>query len=87
MTKVDVSRVYGKIQYVDAFPDFKIQKVNAFGDFKIQYVSAFPGPAWPGKLPVQLFAPLDREQPVQSGFNGDVIGGCSRPVSSALVDL
>ncbi len=28
--------------------------------------------------------PLHREQPVQFGFNGDTIGGCSRPVSFAL---
>jgi len=32
----------------------------------------------------ELFAALDREQPVQSGFNGSVTGGCSRPVSFAL---
>jgi hypothetical protein len=35
---------------------------------------------------VQLCAALDREQPVQLGFNGDVTGGCSRPVSFALGD-
>jgi formylglycine-generating enzyme required for sulfatase activity len=33
------------------------------------------------KLPNELFAALDREQPVQLGFNGDGTGGCSRPVS------
>ena len=32
----------------------------------------------------QLFAALDREQPVQSSFNGGVTGGCSRPVSFAF---
>ncbi len=32
-------------------------------------------------------ATLDREQPVQSAFNGDVSGGGSRPVSFALAEL
>src|ERR1700690_1993604 len=36
------------------------------------------------KSKAQLFAALDREQPVQFGLNGDVTGGCSRPVSFPL---
>jgi hypothetical protein len=35
-------------------------------------------------LIVQLFVALDREQPVQSGLNADVTGGCSRPVIRPL---
>ena len=35
----------------------------------------------------QLFATLDREQPVQFGFNADASGGCSRPVSFALAAI
>jgi hypothetical protein len=55
VAKPDVSTIYGKIQYVDAFPDgsgkwqivsafpdFTIQKVTAFGAFKVKYVNAFP---------------------------------------------
>ncbi len=33
----------GKVQVVEAFPDFKIQYVSAFPDFKIKRVTAFPG--------------------------------------------
>ena len=36
-------KLYGKVQVVDAFPDFKVQFVDAFPDFDIQYVDAFPG--------------------------------------------
>jgi hypothetical protein len=35
----------------------------------------------------QRFAPLDREQPVQFGFNTNVTGGRSRPVSFAFTRL
>ena len=41
---LDVSKIHGRIQYMDVFPDYKIQKVKAFGDFKVQYVDSFPGP-------------------------------------------
>ena len=57
---VDVSKIYGRIQFVDAFPDaagkweivtafpdYKIQLVRAFADFQIEYVTCFPGPAAP----------------------------------------
>jgi hypothetical protein len=41
---------------------------------------------WPprNEQGAQLVATLDREQPVQSISNGNVMGGCSRPVSLAL---
>ncbi|GMV43436.1 MAG: hypothetical protein AMXMBFR64_51520 [Myxococcales bacterium] len=35
-------RLYGKIQWVDAFPDVKVQIVDAFPDIKVKFVSAFP---------------------------------------------
>jgi hypothetical protein len=38
-------------------------------------------------LRAELFAALDREQPVQPGFDGDGTGGCSRPVSFALAGM
>ena len=40
--KPDVSRIYGRIQYVDSFPDYKVEVVNAFEDLSVQEVTAFP---------------------------------------------
>lgn len=46
-TKVDLARVYGKIQVVQAFPDFKVKVVTSFPDLKVQKVTSFPDA--PGK--------------------------------------
>ena len=46
-TTVDVSKFYGKIQFVDSFPDYKVQVVNSFPDLKVQQVDSFPDS--PGK--------------------------------------
>ena len=35
-------KLWGKVQVVNAFPDFKVQKVTAFPDLKVQEVNAFP---------------------------------------------
>ena len=35
-------KLYGKIQFVSAFPDLKVKAVSAFPDLKVQTVSAFP---------------------------------------------
>ncbi len=35
-------KLYGKVQFVDAFPDIKVQFVDAFPDIKVQFVDAFP---------------------------------------------
>jgi hypothetical protein len=35
-------KLHGKVQIVNAFPDFKVQKVTAFPDLKVQEVNAFP---------------------------------------------
>ena len=40
--KPDVSKIYGKIMYVNSFPDYKVQIVNSFPDFKVQIVNSFP---------------------------------------------
>ncbi|MCH2131064.1 MAG: hypothetical protein MK179_18130 [Pirellulaceae bacterium] len=45
--KVNVSRIYGNIMYVDSFPDYKVQVVNSFPDLKVQIVKSFPDK--PGK--------------------------------------
>lgn len=34
-------KLYGKVQVVDAFPDFRVSVVSAFGDLKVQRVDAF----------------------------------------------
>ena len=46
-SKPAVSRIYGRIQYVDAFPDYKVEVVTAFEDLGVQEVDAFPD--GPGK--------------------------------------
>lgn len=35
-------KMYGKVQFVTAFPDIKIQVVSAFPDLKVKKVTAFP---------------------------------------------
>ncbi len=34
-------KLYGKVQVVDAFPDFRVQIVSAFPDLKVQRVDVF----------------------------------------------
>jgi uncharacterized protein YlzI (FlbEa/FlbD family) len=40
--KLDVSRIHGRIQYVNSFPDYKVQAVTSFPDLKVQIVTSFP---------------------------------------------
>ena len=42
-TSVDVSKIYGNIQFVDSYPDYKVQVVDHYPDFTIQYVDHYPG--------------------------------------------
>ena len=44
---VDVSRIYGRIQLVEHFPDYKVQVVEHFPDLRVQVVEHFPD--GPGK--------------------------------------
>ena len=44
---VAVLKIYGKIQIVTSFPDYKVQVVNSFPDLKVQVVNSFPDK--PGK--------------------------------------
>ena len=44
---VDVSKIYGKIQIVNSFPDYKVQVVDSFPDLRVQVVNSFPDK--PGK--------------------------------------
>lgn len=41
-TKPDVSKIFGKIQYVTAFPDYKVEVVTALEDLRVQEVNALP---------------------------------------------
>lgn len=34
--------LYGKVQFVDSFPDLKVQVVDSFPDLKVKMVDAFP---------------------------------------------
>ena len=38
---VDVSKIYGRIQYVDAFANYKVEVVSAFPDLRVEEVDAF----------------------------------------------
>lgn len=62
--KPDVSRIYGKIQYVDSFPDYKVQVVSSFPDLKVQHVSSFPDK--PGKWQIVDSFPDYKIQKVSS---------------------
>lgn len=62
--KPDLSRIYGKIQYVDAFPDYKIEVVTAFPDLKVQEVGSFPDA--PGKWQIVTSFPDYKIQKVSS---------------------
>ncbi len=35
-------KLYGKVQFVTSFPDFKVKVVSSFQDLKVQKVSSFP---------------------------------------------
>ncbi len=38
----DLSKLFGKIQWVESFPDFKVQVVHSFPDLKVELVTSFP---------------------------------------------
>lgn len=44
-TKPDVSKIFGKIQYVTAFADYKVEVVTALEDLRVQEVTALPNAA------------------------------------------
>ena len=35
-------KLWGKVQFVDSFPDLKVQIVDSFPDVKVKYVDSFP---------------------------------------------
>jgi uncharacterized protein YlzI (FlbEa/FlbD family) len=40
--KLDISKIHGRIQYVNSFPDYKVQAVTSFPDLRVQIVTSFP---------------------------------------------
>lgn len=44
---LDLSKIYGRIQFVEHFPDYKVQVVEHFPDLRVQRVDNFPDA--PGK--------------------------------------
>src|SRR4051794_3462804 len=63
--KGEVTKVYGKIQIVDAFPDYKVRVVKHFPDLKVQVVESFPNA--PGKWRFVKSFPDFKIQFVKSG--------------------
>ncbi len=63
-TAIPVERIYGKIQFVNSFPDFKVKIVDSFADLHVQCVDSFPNA--PGKWKIVNSFPDYRIQIVQS---------------------
>jgi predicted ester cyclase len=63
-TKVDVSKIHGRIQYVSSFPDYKVQAVTSFPDLRVQIVTSFPDK--PGRWQIVDSFPDYKIQMVQS---------------------
>jgi hypothetical protein len=40
--EVDLSAIYGRIQFVNAFPDYKVKVVTALPDLRVKRVNALP---------------------------------------------
>ena len=62
--KPDVSKIFGKIQFVDSFPDYKVKVVSSFEDLRVQKVCSFPNS--PGKWQVVTSFPDYKIQLVDS---------------------
>ena len=59
--KVDVSKIHGRIQFVQSFPDYKVQAVTSFADLHVQIVKSFPDS--PGKWQiVESFPPTTKSR-------------------------
>jgi len=61
----DSSKVYGRIQFVDSFPDVKVRVVTSLPTLKVQLVHAFPKE--PGMWQIVKSFPDFRVQLVTSG--------------------
>lgn len=63
-SKEIAARVYGKIQFVNSFPDYKVKAVDSFADLHVQIVDAFPDR--PGKWQIVNSFPDYKIQMVDS---------------------
>ena len=41
LSKDELRKIYGKIEWVDSFPDYKVEVVDSFADLHVQLVSSF----------------------------------------------
>ena len=41
--KLDPSKIYGRIQFVKTYPDFKVKAVKSAPDLKVKIVKSLPG--------------------------------------------
>lgn len=55
VSRDQIARVYGKIQIVEHFPDYKVKVVQSFPDLKVKKVTAFPD--GPGKWQIVTHHP------------------------------
>ncbi len=62
--KPDVSKVFGRIQYVTALADYKVEVVTALEDLRVQEVSVFPNSA--GKWQIVTALPDFKIQKVKA---------------------
>jgi hypothetical protein len=42
LEKPDVSKIYGRIQYVESFPHYRVQVVDGMADLDVQEVESLP---------------------------------------------
>ena len=62
--KCDPKKVYGKIQFVNSFPDYKVKAVTSFPDLKVKVVTSFPDK--PGEWQIVTSFPDYKVQMVDS---------------------
>lgn len=62
--ELDLSKIHGRIQLVDSFPDYKVQIVKSFADLHVKLVTAFPDA--PGKWKIVNSFPDFKIQIVES---------------------
>lgn len=62
--KVNVSKIHGRIQFVQSFGDYKVQAVTSFPDLRVQIVKSFPD--GPGKWQIVESFPDYKIQMVDS---------------------
>lgn len=60
----DVAKIYGRIQFVTSFPDYRVQIVDSFADLHVQTVSSFADS--PGKWLIVSSFPDYKIQLVES---------------------